>query len=136
MDVCSLPYRLQYCKLDEHVLIVSPDGATLRFVGVALTTGSLTISLLTSQLKCPDYESTTGGIWDATLDDHVDVPQIKAPRTTPVKLLWFGEKSGTLVSTVGETGSTRRLRVQPRDEVGGEAGRRHELPFVQKPVWL
>jgi hypothetical protein len=32
-DVCSLPYKLPHCKLDEHVLAVSPKGI-LRFLAV------------------------------------------------------------------------------------------------------
>jgi hypothetical protein len=47
------------------------------------------------------------GTWDATIDEQIELPQIKATKTTTTKLQWFGEKSGTLIFTVGEqAGST------------------------------
>ncbi|KAF8730183.1 hypothetical protein HU200_017155 [Digitaria exilis] len=101
-DVCFLPYKGGYCKLDEHVLAVSPDGTTLRFVEAGFTgaTQVPVITFSTSVLKGPDYDSTTGGFYDATLDEHIHLPQIKATRATRYKQLWFGEKSGTLIFAV------------------------------------
>ncbi|CAL4995531.1 unnamed protein product [Urochloa decumbens] len=109
VDVCSLPYKMVPCRLDEHVLAVSADGTTLRFVRVGISTGKrcLAVSLLTSQLLGPDHVSTTGGMWDDTIDEHILLHEIKATATTTYKLLWFGEKSGTLIFAVGEdAGST------------------------------
>ncbi|CAO2140884.1 unnamed protein product [Urochloa humidicola] len=111
VEVCSLPYRMLPCKLDEHVLAVSADGTTLRFVRVSIVTAirCLGVSFLTSQLLGPDYVSTTGGMWDDTIDEHILLPEIRATPTptTTYKVLWFGEKSGTLIFSVGEdAGST------------------------------
>ncbi|CAL4995509.1 unnamed protein product [Urochloa decumbens] len=109
VDVCWLPYKMVPCRLDEHVLAVSADGTTLRFVRVGISTGKrcLAVSLLTSQLLGPDHVSTTGGMWDDTIDEHILLHEIKATATTTYKLLWFGEKSGTLIFAVGEeAGST------------------------------
>ncbi|KAF8730099.1 hypothetical protein HU200_017066 [Digitaria exilis] len=101
-DVCFLTYKGGYCKLDEHVLAVSPDGTTLRFVEIRFTGATQTpvITFSTSLLKGPDYESTTGGFYDATLDEHIHLPRIKATRASRYNLLWFGEKSGTLIFAV------------------------------------
>ncbi|CAN6380573.1 unnamed protein product [Urochloa humidicola] len=110
VEVRWLPYKMLCpCKLDENVLAVSPDGTTLRFVKMSFSAGKRcsAVSFLTSQLLGPDYVSTTGGMWDDTIDEHILLPEIKATATTTYKLLWFGDKSGTLIFTAGEdAGST------------------------------
>ncbi|TKW17441.1 hypothetical protein SEVIR_5G366632v4 [Setaria viridis] len=102
MDVCSVPYALKNCKLDKHVLGVSPDGR-LRFVATGFVARRLlVISSLISQLQgSVHYDSTAGDI-------RIAVPQIEVTRTNwnTIKLRWFGEKTGTLIFTVGETVST------------------------------
>ena len=52
------------------------------------------------------YKSTTTSVDRSDEDISIDLPQIKATRTTPMKPWWFGEKSGTLIFTVEETSST------------------------------
>ncbi|KAF8689919.1 hypothetical protein HU200_041554 [Digitaria exilis] len=54
-DVCFLTYKGGYCKLDEHVLAVSPDGKTLRFVEIRFTNATQVpvITFSTSLLKDP-----------------------------------------------------------------------------------
>ncbi|KAJ1274282.1 hypothetical protein BS78_05G050800 [Paspalum vaginatum] len=108
MDVCSVPYKLTHCELDEHVLGVSLDGR-LRFVGTGFTARrTLVISFLASQLRgvvgCNSVDPRRDD--DDGNDIKLSVPQIEVTWTTAVKLRWFGEKSGTLILTVGETGSS------------------------------
>jgi hypothetical protein len=110
MDVCSVPYRYRYtnCKLDEHVLGVSADGR-LNFVDIGIIggLGVPIISFSTSRLEdAVGYKSTTTSVDRSDEDISIDLPQIKVPRTTPIKPWWFGEKSGTLIFTVEETSST------------------------------
>ena len=110
MDVCSVPYRyrLTNWKPDEYVLGVSTDGR-LNFVDIGIIGGLRVpiISFSTSLLEdAVGYKSTTTSVDRSDEDISIDLPQIKATRTTPMKPWWFGEKSGTLIFTVEETSST------------------------------
>jgi len=110
MDVCSVPYRyrLTNWKPDEYVLGVSTDGR-LNFVDIGIIGGRGVpiICFSTSLLEdAVGYKSTTTSVDRSDEDISIDLPQIKATRTTPMKPWWFGEKSGTLIFTVEETSST------------------------------
>ncbi|KAL6905618.1 hypothetical protein ACP4OV_003219 [Aristida adscensionis] len=88
---------------DHRVLGVSSDGASLRYVDVGFVARTLLcFTSSDSQLRGADYKSPTGGFWDDVLDQHIRVPQIEVSKTTTVKLRWFGERSGTLIFTVGD----------------------------------
>uniref|UniRef100_A0A0E0B840 F-box domain-containing protein n=1 Tax=Oryza glumipatula TaxID=40148 RepID=A0A0E0B840_9ORYZ len=93
MDVCSVPYIRGGYWPDFRLLGVSPDGKKLRYITVGFVGRvSLCVHLLTTQFE------DVGDIHDL----HVDVPGLRVTTVTPMKLRWFGEKSGTVIFTIGD----------------------------------
>lgn len=105
MDVCSVPYQLKLLRLNDHMVGVSPEDGRMRFIVMGFFARKLlAIDLFTSRR----LRQASG---DQIDDDGimVNVQEIKLPRNcvpNNVKLRWFGEKSGTIIITAGETGSS------------------------------
>jgi hypothetical protein len=96
MEVCSVPYTYAGYWPDLRILGVSPDGRELRYINAGFCSpASLVLSSLKTQFD------NDGDMHDV----HVEVPDlIRTTTTTPIKLRWFGEKSGTVIFTIGEAG--------------------------------
>uniref|UniRef100_A0A0D9XHY2 F-box domain-containing protein n=1 Tax=Leersia perrieri TaxID=77586 RepID=A0A0D9XHY2_9ORYZ len=94
MDVSSVPYRLPGNWPDLRLLGVSSDGKKLRYI----TAGFVSRVTLSVSLRATYFEDVDRSIHDV----HVRVPGLRVTGTTPIKLRWFGEKSGTVLFTVGE----------------------------------
>uniref|UniRef100_A0A0E0M5P1 Uncharacterized protein n=1 Tax=Oryza punctata TaxID=4537 RepID=A0A0E0M5P1_ORYPU len=92
MDVCSVPYTYGGYWPDLRILGVSPDGRELRYINVGFHRGSLVFCSLKTQFD--DHGDKH--------DVHVKLPALRPARTTPIKLRWFGEKSGTVIFTIGD----------------------------------
>uniref|UniRef100_A0A0E0M5N6 F-box domain-containing protein n=1 Tax=Oryza punctata TaxID=4537 RepID=A0A0E0M5N6_ORYPU len=94
MDVCSVPYMCGGYWPDFRLLGVSPDGKNLRYITLGFVGRvSLCVSLMASQFEDVD---------EKIHDVHVRVPGLRVTTVTPIKLRWFGEKSGTLLFTIGD----------------------------------
>uniref|UniRef100_A0A0D9VLC6 Uncharacterized protein n=1 Tax=Leersia perrieri TaxID=77586 RepID=A0A0D9VLC6_9ORYZ len=94
MDVSSVPYLLPGYWPDLRLLGVSTDGKKLRYI----TAGFVCRVTLRVSLHATYFEDVDRHIHDV----HVRVPGLRVTGTTPIKLRWFGEKSGTVLFTVGE----------------------------------
>uniref|UniRef100_A0A0D3HBC9 F-box domain-containing protein n=1 Tax=Oryza barthii TaxID=65489 RepID=A0A0D3HBC9_9ORYZ len=96
MDVCSVPYTYgeYWYQQDLRILGVSPDGRELRYIYAGFRRPA---SLVLSSLKTKFDDH--GDMYDV----HVEVPDLAMALTkTPIKLRWFGEKSGTVIFTIGD----------------------------------
>lgn len=96
MDVCSVPYTYgeYWYEQDLRILGVSPDGRELRYIDAGFRRPA---SLVLSSLKTKFDDH--GDMYDV----HVEVPDLAVALTkTPIKLRWFGEKSGTVIFTIGD----------------------------------
>ncbi|CAL5060749.1 unnamed protein product [Urochloa decumbens] len=99
-DVRVLPYRLRTSIPDWNLLGTTPDGK-LSYVSAAVVGDDL--GFLVETLEPAGGVSTAaGGVW-ATADDIV-LTQFTMSTTTELKLRWLGERSGTLLFTVGRRG--------------------------------
>ncbi|CAD6342988.1 unnamed protein product [Miscanthus lutarioriparius] len=94
MDVCSVPYRYRLTNWKPDEDYRRPRGAHNSLLNLTVLEDAV------------GYKSTTTSVDRSDEDISIDLPQIKATRTTPMKPWWFGEKSGTLIFTVEETSST------------------------------
>ncbi|CAL5014019.1 unnamed protein product [Urochloa decumbens] len=109
LDVCWVPYRMPDFLPDFRLLGVSPDGERLSYISAGRTLRRyLMITVETLQLQGVEEDtmmmSTAAGRWDTHA--HISLPQFEVPGATALKLRWFGDKSGTLVFTIGEGGNT------------------------------
>ncbi|BAT09985.1 Os10g0160900 [Oryza sativa Japonica Group] len=112
---------------------VLADRTELRYinVGTSRRVSQLVFCSLKTQLDDTDA-------WRVqtrrTCTVYVRVPDLRPARTTPIELRWFGEKSGTVVYTVGEANGGLR------GEHGGwdspEASRRWRLQHMQEYLRL
>ncbi|CAN6227698.1 unnamed protein product [Urochloa humidicola] len=101
MDVRVLPYRLATSIPDWQLLGTTPDGNKLRYVSAAVEGDDL--GFLVETLETGSSVSTVvGGVWATA--DHIVLTQFRMSTTTELKLRWLGEKSGTLLFTIGRGG--------------------------------
>ncbi|CAN6236907.1 unnamed protein product [Urochloa humidicola] len=87
-----LPYRLATSIPDWYLLGATPDGR-LSYVSAAVVGDEL--GFLVEALE-------EGGVWEKR--DRIVLTQFAMSTTTELKLRWLGEKSGTLLFTVGRGG--------------------------------
>ncbi|KAF7088655.1 hypothetical protein CFC21_091740 [Triticum aestivum] len=100
MDMCPVPYRQSHYYAGERLLGTSPDGKRLSLLDVGF-------------LGCTDFcinietQTAAGGEWEGHEQARlklISLPELGITMTTAFKLRWFGEKSGTVIFTVGEGG--------------------------------
>ncbi|GJM93955.1 hypothetical protein PR202_ga10556 [Eleusine coracana subsp. coracana] len=111
--VCYVPYSMKHYYPDDRVLGVTSDGM-LAYVSAGVSGDALLIMVEALDLR--QMMSVEDGMTMMSSAEEsrerwerrqcVRLTQFKISTTTEIKLRWFGDKSGTVIFTVGEGANT------------------------------
>ncbi|KAF8653957.1 hypothetical protein HU200_062097 [Digitaria exilis] len=109
MSVCWVPCKSSDFLADFRVLGVSPDGASLSYISAGRTSRRhlcFTVETLRLPRSIDDLTMAAAAAHRWERQEFMCLPQLEIPGSTPLKLRWFGDKSGTLIFTIGEGGTS------------------------------